>query len=548
MQYLNVTTAYGARSLAQTGSLVFDGAAARRRLCVPMFLSTTSNMRKKSKPVHKMPPKHHVESVQTTKSHKNRAELSYSVEKRLSDEQHIVFDLVVNQGESVFFTGAAGTGKSVLLKKIVQNLATKYLEQSDSIGVTASTGLAAQTIGGTTLHRFAGIGLGQAPTKKLIQDIMENKTKLQRWEEVRVLIVDEISMIDCVLFDKLDAIARAVRGINEPFGGIQLVLSGDFFQLPPVRKGADDGSAKFCFESKSWNRAVRHTINLTQIYRQRDPEFTTMLNQIREGSLSPATIEKFGKLHRPVKHKGVDATELFPLRREADRANLRRLQAIDRDAHNYTAEDDGTIENLKIRKMLLSDCIAPEHLALKVGTQVMLTQNIDETLVNGSQGCVIGFCSSDSFSPSSWEDGDPYSSDEGDEVEDEFLPLYPVVLFTMSDGTTRIHHCEPVEWAVERWEPDPWEEDGWVVNKLATRVQVPLILAWALSIHKAQGQTLDRVKVDLERVFETGQAYVALSRTRSIEGLQVLNFDPSKVVVHPKAKAFYESLSKKTEK
>lgn len=273
-----------------------------------------------------------------------------------------------------------------------------------------------------------------------------------------------------------------------------------------------------------------------------------MLNQIREGSLSPATIEKFGKLHRPVKHKGVDATELFPLRREADRANLRRLQAIDRDAHNYTAEDDGTIENLKIRKMLLSDCIAPEHLTLKVGAQVMLTQNIDETLVNGSQGCVIGFCNSDSFSPSSWVYGDPYSSDEGDEMEDEFFTLYPVLRFTMRDGTTRIHHCEPMEWAVERWEPDPWEEDGWVVNKLATRVQVPLILAWALSIHKAQGQTLDRVKVDLERVFETGQAYVALSRTRSIEGLQVLHFDPNKVAVHPKAKAFYESLLKKTGK
>jgi ATP-dependent DNA helicase PIF1 len=492
-----------------------------------------------------MAPKHHLESVGSTESHENRAKLSYSDETRLSEEQQTVFDLVVNQGESVFFTGAAGTGKSVLLKKIVQSLVAKYLGERDCIGVTASTGLAAQTIGGTTLHRFTGIGLGQAPTKKLIQDILENDTKLQRWKEVRVLIVDEISMIDCVLFDKLDAIARAVRETDEPFGGIQLVLSGDFFQLPPVRKGADDGSPKFCFESKSWSGAIRHTINLTQIYRQRDPAFTTMLNQVREGSLSPAAIEKFGKLHRPVQHKGVEATELFPLRREADRANLRRLQDIHRDAHNYTAEDGGTIENPNIRKMLLSDCIAPEYLTLKVGAQVMLTQNIDQTLVNGSQGCVIDFCNTLSFLHTSWEDGDTHNSDE---VVDKLLPLYPVVLFTMRDGKTRIHHCEPVEWAVERWEPDPWEEDGWVVNKLATRVQVPLILAWALSIHKAQGQTLDRVKVDLERVFETGQAYVALSRTRSIDGLQVLNFDPSKVAVHPKAKAFYESLSKKTEK
>ncbi|CAJ0552604.1 Ff.00g006820.m01.CDS01 [Fusarium sp. VM40] len=493
-----------------------------------------------------MAPKHHLESAGTADSNENRATLSYSDETRLSEEQQTVFNLVVNRGESVFFTGAAGTGKSVLLRKIVQSLVAKYLGDRDCIGVTASTGLAAQNIGGTTLHRFTGIGLGEAPTKKLIKDIVESKIKLKRWMDVRVLIIDEISMIDCVLFDKLDAIARAVRETDEPFGGIQLVLSGDFFQLPPVRKGADDGSPKFCFESKSWNRAIRHTINLTQIYRQRDPEFTTMLNQVREGSLSPATVEKFGKLHRPVQHKGVEATELFPLRREADRANLRRLQDIDRDAHKYIAEDGGTIKNPDIRKMLLSDCIAPKYLTLKVGAQVMLTQNIDQTLVNGSQGCVIDFCNTLSFLHTSWEDGNTHHN--SDEVTDKLLPLYPVVLFTMRDGKPRIHHCEPVEWAVERWLPKPWETDGWVVNKLATRVQVPLILAWALSIHKAQGQTLDRVKVDLERVFETGQAYVALSRTRSIEGLQVLNFDPSKVAVHPKAKAFYESLSKKTGK
>jgi hypothetical protein len=171
-----------------------------------------------------------------------------------------------------------------------------------------------------------------------------------------------------------------------------------------------------------------------------------------------------------VQYKGVEATELFPLRREADRANLRRLQDIDRDAHNYTAEDGGTVENPNIRKMLLSDCIAPEYLTLKVGAQVMLTQNIDKNLVNGSQGCVIDFCNSDSFLHSSWGDDYRHNSDE---VVDKLLPLYPVVLFTMRDGTTRIHHCGPVEWAVELWEPDPWEKDGWVVNKLERAFKSP---------------------------------------------------------------------------
>lgn len=442
----------------------------------------------------------------------------------LNEEQQAVSDLVVKQERSVFFTGPAGTGKSVLLRNIIQSLQAKYSKypgDAKRVGVTASTGLAAQNIGGTTLHRFAGIGLGQAPTEKLIHDIRKHELKLRRWLDVEVLIIDEISMVDCVLFDKLDAIARKLRRVERPFGGIQLVLTGDFFQLPPVRKGRDDGSPKFCFESKIWDQAVQDTIGLTQIYRQRDPEFSTMLNQIREGRPSPVTIDKFLELHRPVVADSVaEATELFPLRHEADQANSKRLQNINDVAHSYTAEDGGTIRDADTRKMLLKDCIAPESLVLKKGAQVMLTKNVDDTLVNGSQGRVIYF-------------------------QDD-RPFYPVVRFATRDGGIRDHLCEPVEWAVERWVPKEWPEEGWVVEKLATRVQVPLLLAWALSIHKAQGQTLDRVKVDLERTFETGQAYVALSRATSIGGLQVLNFDSKKVTVHPRVKAFYASLSRNT--
>jgi ATP-dependent DNA helicase PIF1 len=521
-----------------------------------MCLSTTSSLAKKSKKqVHQTAFKHLFGPahgpVKKTVIRENWESHLYSDEETLSEEQQRVFDLVVTQGESIFFTGAAGTGKSVLLKKIVRSLATKYLGAGKCVGVTVSTGLAAQNIGGTTLHRFTGIGLGQAPTQKFIHDILNSKPKLRRWMDVQVLIVDEISMIDCVLFDKLDEIARAVREKEKdlPFGGIQLVLSGDFFQLPPVRKGVDDGSPKFCFESKAWNGAIRHTINLTQIYRQRDPEFTAMLNQIREGCLSHTTVEKFRELQRPVICDGAEATELFPLRLEAERANSRRLQDMKGNAHNYTAEHGGIIKNPDTRKMLLSDCIAPEYLTLKVGAQVMLTQNIDKTLVNGSQGCVIGFSNIHSFMHYPWHDVDAHDdmieSRRFDETMDKSFPLYPVVSFVMRDGGRRTHLCEPMEWAVERWVPDPEAANGWVVEKLATRIQVPLLLAWALSIHKAQGQTLDRVKVDLDRVFETGHAYVAFSRTTSMEGLQVLNFDPNKVTVHPKAKTFYASLLEK---
>ncbi|KAK8091740.1 mitochondrial DNA helicase [Apiospora hydei] len=507
---------------------------------------------KRTKPVFQTALPQYVGLPRETEIREGRGQYLCSDEEGLNEEQQLVFDLVVKQGKSVFFTGPAGTGKSVLLRKIIRSLATKHLGESNRVGVTASTGLAAYNIGGTTLHRFAGIGLGQAPTTKLIRDVQKDKFKLRRWLDVRVLIVDEISMIDSILFDKLNTIARAVRGIALPFGGIQLVLSGDFFQLPPVRKGADDGSPKFCFESKTWSSAIQQAIGLTQIYRQRDPEFTRMLNQIREGRLSPDTIEKFRKLHRPLADNGAEATELFPLRQEADRANSKRLQNINGVAYSYCAKDGGIIKNPDTRKMLLSDCIASEFLTLKEGAQVMLIQNVDNTLVNGSQGRIIGFANIHSFLHNRWDYDDSHASiappGAFEKTMDECLPLYPVVRFAMQDGSTRVHFCQPVEWAVKRWVPDPWAVGGWVDEKLATRIQVPLLLAWALSIHKAQGQTLHRVKVDLDRVFETGQTYVALSRTRSMEGLQVLNFHPSKVTAHPKVKAFYESMSKRSGK
>ncbi|KAF5020384.1 hypothetical protein F66182_7592 [Fusarium sp. NRRL 66182] len=536
------TTAHNARGISQMGSLVL-GAHRHFYALSRCFSAGTNRVYDKAKLRHQLilgPSK---------EIHENRETSLLLENETLNQEQRAVFDLVVRQGQSVFFTGPAGTGKSVLLKKIIQSLAAKYLGDGKRIGVTASTGVAAQNIGGTTLHRFAGIGLGQAPTEKLIRDIVEDKRKLWDWLNARVLIVDEISMIDCVLFDKLDEIARAVRGRNLPFGGIQLVLSGDFFQLPPVRKGSDDGSPKFCFESESWHHAVQHTIGLTQIYRQRDAEFTAILNQIREGCLSPISVGRLRKLHRPLADNGAEATELFPLRREADWANSRRLRNINAPAYSYTAKDGGIITNPHVRKMLLSDCIAPESLTLKIGAQVMCIKNVDETLVNGSQGRIVGFANTESFWHHGWEDDDAHHDTvlprKLDDMIQEGLPLYPVVRFVTPDGSTRIHFCEPEEWAVERWVPDPWEEDGWRVEKLATRTQVPLLLAWALSIHKAQGQTLHRVKVDLNRVFETGHTYVALSRATSMEGLQVLNFDPNKVRVHPKVKAFYAGLSKK---
>ena len=187
----------------------------------------------------------------------------------LSEEQKKVFSLVVEEQKSVFFTGSAGTGKSVLMREIISHLRSKYIREPGRVAVTASTGLAACNIGGVTLHNFGGIGLGKDDAPTLIKKIKRNAKAKNRWLHTRVLIIDEISMVDGDLFDKLESIARSIRGNARPFGGMQLVITGDFFQLPPV---PDFGKvAKFAFDAHTWKTSISHTIGLTQVFRQKDP-------------------------------------------------------------------------------------------------------------------------------------------------------------------------------------------------------------------------------------------------------------------------------------
>jgi len=195
----------------------------------------------------------------------------------LSEEQNHVLNLVVEQKKSVFFTGSAGTGKSVLLREIIWKLRTKHMRERDRVAVTASTGLAACNVGGVTLHSFAGIGLGKEEVPELVKKIRRNQKAKNRWMRTKVLIVDEISMVDGELFDKLEEIARIIRNNGRPFGGIQLVITGDFFQLPPVPEGGK--AARFCFDAHSWNTVVEHTIGLHHVFRQKDPGNTSYPNQ-----------------------------------------------------------------------------------------------------------------------------------------------------------------------------------------------------------------------------------------------------------------------------
>ncbi|KAI1008063.1 ATP-dependent DNA helicase [Podosphaera aphanis] len=467
----------------------------------------------------------------------------------LSNEQNNVLDLVVNQSKSVFFTGSAGTGKSVLMRAIIAELRKKYAREPDRVAVTASTGLAACNIGGVTLHSFGGIGLGKDDVPALIKKIKRNPKAKTRWIKTKVLVIDEISMVDGDLFDKLEGVARAMRNNGRPFGGIQLVITGDFFQLPPVPDyDSTSRNIKFAFDANTWTSSIDHTIGLTQVFRQKDPVFANMLNEMRLGKITGETVAAFQRLSRSISDDGYEATELFPTRNEVDSANSCRMRNLQGEIFKFESRDSCDKKYAHLRDKLLSNMMAPKVLELKKGAQVMLIKNMDDGLVNGTLGKIQSFMSEINFkhlkdSPEGLEalgdesvEGATKNSSHSKKQKPHSLAdpgqLYPYVSFKLADGTVRMVLILPEEWRVEL----PSGE------LQASRVQVPLILAWALSIHKAQGQTLERVKIDLKKVFEKGQAYVALSRATSQAGLQVLNFEKRRVMAHPRVAQFYDSL------
>lgn len=493
----------------------------------------------------------------------------------LSEEQKAIVNYVVNKGESVFFTGSAGTGKSVVLRHLVQELCRKHGHVN--VGVTASTGLAACNIGGQTVHKYLSIGLGTGSPQDLAIKIKKNGAAKKRWTSMAVLIVDEILMIDGKLFTKIDEIAKILRNSTAPFGGIQLVCTGDFFQLPPVSK---DQSGQYCFQSPAWSRAMTHTITLTQVFRQKgDSELIDMLNALRKGELSDGMVARFHLLKRKVAYTdGIEPTELFPTRQEVKRANETRLRLLPGNIQIYNAKDSDNDPNVK---RLFENLMCEERLELKEGAQVMYLKNHpDNVVVNGSIGTVIGFATEGLWGHVCTVFGvrqlvDPSAefalvlrllcglvgrSDYSDEQKMmlQLVPaewrtkvaklaheafsvmpgseLLPVVNFRAADGASVIL-VRREEFSVDqgrlRLQGKP--------DKLV-REQLPILLAWAMSIHKAQGQSIDRLRVDLRKIFEKGQVYVALSRATNKEHLEVLNFDPRRIAVAKEVRDFYATL------
>jgi ATP-dependent exoDNAse (exonuclease V) alpha subunit len=410
-------------------------------------------------------------------------------------------------GHNILLTGQAGTGKSFCLDNYYKWACRNY--GANKIHKTATTGIAALNIQGRTIYSWAGIGLGSEEAPVLLKN-MFFKTK-SKWKAAEVIILDEVSMLSPELLDKLDWLGQHIRGNDEPFGGIQIILVGDFFQLPVVK------NPRFAFDAVCWNKLVEDVVELTENVRQEDdPVFQKILREIRVGECSSESIRELEKcvgkeLNLP---NGMQPTRLFPKNRSADALNNSKLKALPGKYHKFEAEyklrhNHSTFKKKTLLDYLRKNVPVGDKLSLKVNTQVVFKKNVPEwEVVNGTCGIVTSF----------------------DEVTGN-----PVVK-TIS-GTEIL--VLPVEFAHElKDDPDAVNKKGY----RAVKIQIPLKLSWATTIHQSQGTTLEAAIIDCgENVFDFGQSYVALSRVKSLAGLSLLSFDPDSIEANQRVIDFYKN-------
>lgn len=449
----------------------------------------------------------------------------------LNGDQKAASDYIFSGGNA-FLTGAAGVGKSYLLNYLIYGLRQKYGESSTSemmgnkmasadptVVVAAATGIAATHINGVTIHSWSGVQLGVGGARILVPRVMKNKSACQRWRKAKVLILDEVSMIDGMLFEALDSIGREVRGCpSKPFGGIQLVLSGDFFQLPPVSLNR----CGFAFEAPAWTNAAVRIVELRTVVRQSgDRTFINLLNRVRVGDCPKDISDALEECHISRKALPVDGilpTKLYCTNRNVDEENDSKLRELPGNATTFTSIDDfkGVYDgDVKRNIALIMDKKVPSIMHLKVGAQVILTRNMpDVNLVNGSRGIIV------SFDGGADHDGQIKSGSRAN------MKVYPIVHF--SNGVRMMVREESVF-------------HGGSTGAM-TRCQLPLKLAWSLTVHKSQGMTIERAELQLDDAFDYGQVYVALSRITSLDGLWVRGgrITQSVVKAHPKVAAFYQ--------
>lgn len=446
-----------------------------------------------------------------------------------SEEQQQAFNKYI-QGQNIFITGPGGTGKSALIRYIKQNADTRC----KMIQICALTGCASVLLEckAKTLHSWSGIGLGKGTIENLIKKIQKNKHSKALWRETEILVVDEVSMMSMKLFETLDAIGKSVRKDRRPFGGLQLIFSGDFYQLPPVGDKDDPDTCKFCFESEFWFTTFpkQNHIQLKKIFRQNDPIYQNILNQVREGRLKRLTndilLSQVDKV--PSEELTIKPTKLFPTRNKVDSINTSEMNKLEGDEVEFKLKYHGDLE-MTAKERLQRTQFTPEQIKnelqflkanlrcdeiikLKIGSQVMCIVNIElsngEMLCNGSQGIVVRF------------------SQEG----------VPVIRFSRANSSKNSTSGFEMPMNYHIWPSETIPGIG--VS------QLPIILAWALTIHKAQGATLDVAEIDAgSSIFECGQTYVALSRVKSLEGLYLTSYDVKKIRVNKKVQDFYQLIT-----
>ena len=431
-------------------------------------------------------------------------------------------------GQNIFLTGPGGVGKSHLIRLMVETAKSS----GKNVAVCAMTGCAAVQLkcGATTVHSWSGIRLAKDENWMTIQSVVKNKTAAAKWKCVDVLIIDEVSMMSKKIFELLEELGRTLRIRSKPFGGIQVIFCGDFFQLPPVGTPAEPETMQMCFESPQWTKVfpITQCIELDQLYRQTDREFVEILSEIRVGTISENSVATLRKcLNRPVDPDMVFPTKLFPTRLKAEMVNKAMFSKLPDPSYisKYSVETKCTTyiesskpidaETLKMCmkltpteierevKYLVTNIPPEEEVQFKRGAVVMCLVNlaVESGICNGSVGVVTDVYMKSGMS-------------------------LPVVRF-------RNNVVLPIE------------RHAWQSEQYPTIVvkQLPLMLAWATTIHKGQGATMDMAEMDIGRsIFEFGQAYVALSRVRTLDGLYLTEFNPIAIRADPRVVDFYEKI------
>lgn len=401
-------------------------------------------------------------------------------------KQKTAFD-ILKLGHNVFLTGPAGSGKTHLLKQYID-----YLKKNNvGVAITASTGIAATHMNGQTIHSWSGMGISDVFAEAEYAKLKKRHYHQQRFSSTKVLIIDEVSMLHAHQLDIVNSICKRFKNPFLPFGGLQVILCGDFFQLPPVAKYGQE--TKFVIESQAWVEMEPKICYLEEQHRQEDRQMLKILNDIRGKSCDSETLELIVSRQNKKIVKDITPTRLYTHNANVDAINDSEIRKLEGEPKIFQMTSSGIEQLVSVVK---KGCLAPEKLVLKKDAVVMFVKNnFDQGYVNGTLGKVLDF------------DGKGF----------------PIV----KTFSGRIIVATPEKWSIE--------EDEEI---LASITQVPLRLAWAITVHKSQGMTLDAVEMDLSRSFEYGMGYVALSRVRTLDGIKLLGINDAALKVNPKVYEF----------